>query len=368
MLKENGPKYLQLKEEMLTWVISEKWKQDEQIPTEHEIASLYSLSRQTVRQAIGELVKDGWLYRVQGKGTFVKARQLNTTDTTQTIGMITTYISDYIFPDIVRGAEAELRECGFRLLLSCTDNDKRKEKESIDMLLSAPLSGLIVEPTKSAENNENLHSFLALELQSIPYIMINESYPELNCPVIKVDDVQGGFTAAKHLIQLGHRAIAGFFKTDDLQGVNRMKGFIEAHREHQISLLPDRIHRYATEEKDTKPVEAALNLIRKPSTRPTAMVCYNDELAFKILNIARKEGLQIPEDLSIVGFDDSYLATATEIKLTTLSHPKAEMGHLAARTLISMIKMREKSTPKTVESQVFKPELIIRNSTQPPKL
>lgn len=366
MLKESGPKYLQLKEEMLTWVISERWKPDEQIPTEHEIASLYNMSRQTVRQAIGELVKEGWLYRVQGRGTFVKHKLLNATDTTQTIGMITTYISDYIFPDIVRATEAVLRENGFRLLLSSTDNNKRKEKESIDMLLSAPLSGLIIEPTKSAGVNENLNSFLAMELQHIPYLMINESYPELNCPVIKVDDVQGGFMAAEHLIQLGHRAIAGFFKTDDLQGVNRMKGFIEAHRVRQVSLQPQMLHRYTTEEKDSTPVDAALNLLRASSTRPTAMVCYNDELAFKMLHMARREGLCVPEDLSIVGYDDSSLAAAAEVKLTTLSHPKAEMGRLAAEKLISMIRTKGKPTSKEIGNHIFKPELIIRNSTMPP--
>ena len=84
--------------------------------------------------------------------------------------------------------------------------------------------------------------------------MINERYPEINCPSLIVDDEEGGFKAAQHLIELGHRRIAGFFKTDDLQGVNRLKGFIRAHQHYQIPLLPEFVIHYTTEEKRAKAV------------------------------------------------------------------------------------------------------------------
>lgn len=361
MKEKQMPKYLQLKQEILSWLHTGKLKPNDQMPSENEIAEQFQMSRQTVRQTFGELEQEGWLYRMQGKGTFVSTPQTQKSRDVQTIGILTTYISDYIFPHIVRGAESALRARGYRLLLSSTDNDKEKEKESLDMMMSQPLSGLIIEPTKSAEGNPNLSYYLSLDYQHIPYLMINERYPEMNCPSLVVDDEEGGFKAAQHLIELGHRRIAGFFKTDDLQGVNRLKGFIRAHHHYQIPLLPEFVIHYSTEEKRHKPYVSATAMLAQADERPTAFVCYNDEIAIHLLEAVRTTGLQVPQDISLVGFDDSSLATATEVKLTTLAHPKTEMGVDAAEILIDMIQNKRANGNKT--GKVYKPELIVREST-----
>jgi GntR family transcriptional regulator of arabinose operon len=353
------PKYQQLKQEILSWLQKGQLKPNEQIPTENEIAAQFKMSRQTVRQTLGGLEQEGWLYRLQGKGTFVSALNGRKVQEAQMIGMITTHISDYIFPHIVQGTESALRSRGYSLLLSSTDNDKEKETQSLIMMLGQSLKGLIVEPTKSAQGNPNLQHFLALQLRGIPLVMINERYPEMNCPCVKVDDEAGGFKAAEYLILLGHRHIAGFFKTDDLQGINRLKGFMRAHQQYQIPLLPESVVHFCTEEKATKPYDAALAML-KHQERPTAFVCYNDELAVRLLDAVRQIGLNIPEDLSLVGFDDSPLATATEVKLTTLGHPKADLGIKAVEVLLSMIET-ESQTEKDV---VFSPELVIRESAR----
>lgn len=356
------PKYMQLKGELLSWIQSGRLKPDDQTPSEHEIAGQFSMSRQTVRQALGQLEKEGWLYRLQGKGTFVARQDTRSLQQSNMIGMMTTHISDYIFPHIVRGAEARLREGGYSMMLSSTDNDKNKERENLEMMLSQPFKGLIIEPTKSAQGNPNLQLFLSLEIHRIPFIMINERYPELHCPCLKLDDEAGGFMAAEHLIQLGHKEIAGFFKTDDLQGANRLKGFTRAFHKYRLPLGQDTVTHYTTEQKLTVPYEAALQMLQRQE-RPTAFVCYNDELAVLLLEAARQTGLSVPEDLSIIGFDDSTLATATEVKLTTLSHPKQEMGVRAADMLIDMIEKRTADAPKDV---IYKPEIILRNSTKAP--
>ena len=355
------PKYLQLKQEIFSWLHSGRLKPDDQMPSENEIAEQFQMSRQTVRQTFGELEQEGWLFRIQGKGTFVSNPQAQKAQAVQTIGVLTTYISDYIFPHIVRGVEAALRDKGYRLVLSSTDNDKEKEKENLTMMMSQPLSGLIIEPTKSAEGNPNLSYYLSLDYQKIPYIMINECYPEMDCPFVKMDDELGGYLATEHLIQLGHQRISGFFKTDDLQGVNRLKGFMRAHHQHQIPLTPENVVNYSSEERDSKPSEMARQLLGQPENRPTAFVCYNDGLAVSLLEVIRKLGLTIPEDLSMVGFDDSNLATATEVKLTTLTHPKTEMGIVAAEILINMIEGNAKE--QAPRQRIFTPELVIRTST-----
>ncbi|WP_308635498.1 GntR family transcriptional regulator [Paenibacillus silvisoli] len=364
-MKEKAlPKYVQLKREILEWIEAGKLRPDEQMPSENEIAEQFGISRQTVRQTLGELEQEDRLYRIQGKGTFVaqpKGEHQQHVET-RTIGLVTTYISDYIFPHIVRGAEAAVREKGYSLLLSSTDNDKNKERESLQMLTDQPLSGLIIEPTKSAEGNPNLAYFLALNNRRIPYVMINAKYPEISSPSLVIDDEEGGYAAAEHLLQLGHRRIAGLFKTDDLQGVLRLKGFMRAHQQDNAELHPEFVVTYRTEEKEDRPLATAAELLARPEgKRPTALVCYNDELALRLLDVIRKAGLSVPQDISIVGFDDSWLATATEVKLTTLAHPKTEMGEDAAQMLFALIESGGSAVP---DSKIYKPRLIVRESTQ----
>lgn len=356
------PKYIQLKQKILSWLDSGHLKPDEQIPSENEIAGQFGMSRQTVRQALGDLEKEGWLYKLQGKGTFVSQPKTRQIQNMQMVGMITTYISDYIFPHIVRGAEGVLRDRGYSLTLSSTDNDKVKERNNLESLLVQPIRGAIIEPTKSAQGNPNLDLYLALQVHGIPFIMINERYPELHCPCLKMDDEAGGYIAAKHLIELGHRNIAGFFKTDDLQGANRLKGFIRAHREHKLSFQPGTITHYSTETASTVPYAAAVSMLgQEQPHRPTAFVCYNDELAIRLLQAARETGLSVPDQLSIVGFDDSPLSTAAEVKLTTIAHPKSAMGIDSANLLLDMIE--GKASP-AAEDIVYAPELILRESTR----
>ena len=361
MKEKNIPKYLQLKQEILTWIHSGKLKANDKIPTENEIAKQFEVSRHTVRQTLGELENEGWLFKIQGSGTFVSRREPSKDNGLKIIGVLTTYISDYIFPHIVRGAEETLRQRGYRLLLSSTDNNKEKERENLEMLINQPLSGLIIEPTKSAQGNPNLDLYLTLNNVDIPYLMINERYAEMSCPVIKVDDEHGGFLATEHLINLGHEHIIGFFKADDVQGVNRLKGFIRAHQAYKKTIAPNAVISYVTEEKETRPLQVALDILQDTSNRPTAFVCYNDELAIKLLEVIRGAQLTVPNDISIVSFDDSLLAVATETKLTTLTHPKAELGAKAAEVLMRMI---ENQSDYQLEDIIFTPELVIRESTK----
>ena len=362
-MSSQSPKYLRLKEEIVSWIAGGRYRPGDKLPSENELSDQFGLSRQTVRQSIGELVQEGWLSREQGKGTFVArlSGERKSAGGSRTVGLITTYISDYIFPSIVRGVEAALKDRGYRLLLSSTDNRKDRERESLEMMLSQGVCGLIVEPTRSAEGNPNFDAYMAMQYHGIPLLMINEQYPDLDCPCVKLDDEAGGHLATAHLLEAGHKRVAGFFKTDDLQGVHRMKGFVRAHRDHGVPVDPERIVRYSTEEKEERP-RAALRELLRSAEPPSAIVCYNDQLAVALLDVVREAGLRVPEDLAIVGYDDSFLATATEIKLTSVEHPKAEMGERAANLLIAML---EGGPRHEEQGWVYAPSLAVRQSTVP---
>jgi GntR family transcriptional regulator, arabinose operon transcriptional repressor len=351
------------------WITSGQVKPGDKIYSENELVKMFGVSRHTVRQAVGDLVHEGWLYREQGAGTFCSNRlvqnQITNQDSTpnsKNIGVITTYISDYIFPLIIKGIESYLSEQGYSLTLACTNNDVELEKQCLQSMLSRNIDGLIVEPTKSSSYNPNINYYLELEHRNIPYLMINQFYSQLIPSHIIINDEKGGFLATDHLIKLGHEKIIGIFKTDDLQGVYRMKGFIRAFRENNIPFFPEMIINFTTEEQKEKLIENIKDILISSEARPTGIVCYNDQVALSVFNVLRELNLTVPKDISIVGYDDSYLAEATEIKLTSVTHPKEKMGIDAAKWIVSAVENKN-SEGSTQHSIVYEPELIVRNST-----
>lgn len=356
-------KYKVVKDTIKTWILQGKVKPGEKIYSENELMKIFEVSRHTVRRAVGDLVHEGWLYREQGSGTYCTHRfkKMKHRGSEKNIGVITTYISEYIFPSIIRGIESYLSEKGYSLIVASTDNDIEKEKQCLENMLSRNIDGLIVEPTKSASDNPNLNYYLNLEQNEIPYLMINQFYQSISPPHIILDDEHGGYIATEHLIKLGHKRLLGLFKNDDLQGVNRMKGFFRAIREHHLPFFSDMVITYTTENRDEKTVDEVRALLRSPN-RPTGIVCYNDEIALNVLHVTRELELKVPEDLSIVGYDDSHLTEATEVKLTSVTHPKMDMGIQAAKWIVSKIEDRGEETFS--HSKVYTPELVIRHSTR----
>ncbi|QVY63515.1 GntR family transcriptional regulator [Cytobacillus gottheilii] len=360
-------KYMIVKEEIKESIIKGDVKPGEKIQSENELIKRFEVSRHTIRKAIGDLIHEGWLYSEQGAGTFCSNQihedpNSHSKSSGKSIGVITTYISDYIFPSIIKGIESYLTNHGFSLILACTDNDLEKEKQCLEMMLNRNIDGLIIEPTKSSSFNPNINYYLQLEQNQIPYLMINQFYSQLNPPHLILDDEKGGFLATEHLIKQGHVNIVGFFKTDDLQGINRMKGFIRAFRENNISLFPEMIITYTTEDDNEELLNKMKNRLIPTDTAPTGIICYNDTLALKILDLLRTLGIKIPEDISIVGYDDSYLAEASEIKLTSITHPKTQMGLDAAKWIVSAVE--NKNSPKLrQDSIIYNPVLIERSST-----
>ncbi|MBM7540936.1 MULTISPECIES: GntR family transcriptional regulator [Amphibacillus] len=364
-------KYSIVKQAIKSKILDGTFQPHQKISSESELMKQFNVSRHTVRLAIGELVNQGWLYREQGAGTFCADRSKEENgqvpQNQKNIAIITTYISDYIFPSIIRGAESYLSQNGYHVSLFSTNNDHENERRFLEKILTQHFDGVIVEPTKSAISNPNINYYLNLERQNIPYIMINAYYDELEPLSITVNDELGGLKQTEHLIELGHENIVGFFKNDDGQGAKRMKGYLKAHRKHSLPINPNNIVTYRTEDKYHKPIEELEKLLALPEKeRPTGLVCYNDELAITLLDVLRKRELQIPKDISIVGFDDSFLAEVSEVKLTTIKHPQSELGKKAAELILELVRDKNSNRQKmkeTINSYVFEQELVIRQST-----
>jgi GntR family transcriptional regulator of arabinose operon len=358
MIDIEKPKYQKLKDFIIEEIKCDKIAVGEKIPSENELAEAFEISRNTVRQGIGELVNEGWLYRIQGKGTFVNVHPEEKTERLKTIAVMTSYLSDYIFPSIIRGIDSVLSINGYSMLLSCTHNQHQKERLCLENLLNQSISALIVEPTKSALPNPNIDLYKKFESQGIPILFIHGSYRELPASYIAEDDVEAGYIATKYLFDLGHKKVAGIFKMDDIQGHMRFSGFQKAHSEAEVLVSDTRIMWFETNDLDSR-FKSSNSHLESLLSDCTALVCYNDQISLRIIDLLREKGIKIPKDISLVSFDDSELALASETKLTTVAHPKETLGVEAAKVILNMIdNKKEKYDIK------FKPELVVRNSTQ----
>ncbi|WP_050614033.1 GntR family transcriptional regulator [Bacillus testis] len=333
------PKYQVIIDDIKSKILSGDYSVGEQIPTESALQEKYKVSRQTVRKAILELSNEGFLRSEKGSGTYVSNQYQSKSGNhskNRTIGVITTYISDYIFPSIIRGIEGRLNEDNYSLLLASTNNDVEQEKRALEMMLSFGVDGLIVEPTKSNLYNPNIAYYLSFKEQDVPFIMINAYYEELSVPFLCLDDVRSSYLATKELISKGHTQIGLISKTDDLQGKYRMKGYIKALGEAKLRFRPEHVLSFNTETKQ----DLSTNLkkfLSENIDELTSIVCYNDEVGFEVANVCRQLDISIPEQLSIIGQDNSYIAQNANIKLTTLTHPQEQMGRDAADWVIKKL-------------------------------
>ena len=351
------PKYVLLKDFIKNSIESGELAPGKKIFSENELAARFSISRHTVRQAVGEMVNEGLLYRTQGSGTFVSSGKSAKKEKSRIIGVITTYLDDYIFPGIIKGIDNKLGSQGYSMILSHTDNKVEREAQCISNMLQKNVDGFIIEPTKSALPNPNQKLYADMIKRGIPFVQINGYYPGHQYSYIVEDDEAGGDMAACHLFQLGHRRIGGIFKVDDIQGHNRYKGVVKAHRNRGFLIAENAVIWYTTEDMDAMFDDNGRDILLKRLDGCTAVICYNDQVALKLLDVFKRAGKEVPKDISVVSFDDSELAVASDVKLTSVAHPGSKLGEKAAAGLLDLLRCKS-----AIIRESIIPELIIRAS------
>lgn len=355
----NQAKYYKLMEFIKKEILMGRIKPGEQIPSENILCEEHSLSRHTARKAISMLVNEGYLYTEHGRGTYCLDRKKIRRDS-KNIGVITTYISEYIFPKVIQGIDRVLSGDGYSIILKNTNNSIESEAYCLEDVLGKNVEGLIVEPTKSALFSNNLTFYEALDKHHIPYIFIHGYYQQLeDKSQVILDDARGMFSIVNYLSELGHKNIAGIFKADDIQGINRHKGFARGLNEAGLLYNPDSIVWYHTEDREIKPYAVIRQMI-EAKKKVDAIVCYNDEVAYKTIEMLGNMGVGVPEDISVTGFDDSYFSGSCPVKITTVSHPKDLLGEEAARILLQMLK--DGNYQNNPIRKIIVPELIIKDS------
>lgn len=358
---EKQLKYFSLMKDLREQILDGKIKPGEKLPSENELSGAYQVSRQTVRKALQILEEEGFVYAEHGRGTFC-SKMLQYRKKTKNIAVVTTYLSDYIFPRVIQGIDQVLTENGYSILLKNTRNSRKLEAKYLEELLQKNIDGLIIEPSKSQIFCKHCNLYERLEEYGIPYVFIQGSHAQLKeKPHILLNDCHGGYLITNYLIQLGHKRIAGVFKADDTQGQERHKGYVQALTEAGIPYNPDLVVWFYTEDRKLHPYEKMKQMAAERKNCPfDAVVTYNDQIAIEVMRALEEMNVSVPEEVSVTGYDNSYLAQTCKIPLTTIAHPQEKLGEMAAELLLSLIK--DEKNEKISKQIIIEPELVIRES------
>lgn len=301
--------------------------------------------RESVEQAIKEL----------GYVRHEAARHLRAGYST-TVGLLLLDAWNPGFIEVARGVEDTTSSRGLAVMISNSARDIERERTYLRLFSEQRTAGLIVVPHD--EFTEGLHHIRA---GGMPVVVLERAESGTHSMSVSVDDVTGGELAARHLISLGHRALVfiGDEGTaapvhDRLTGVRN--AVAEAGDDVHLDVLPAELTAEAG--RATGEQIAAL----PPETRPTAVTTAIDLLAIGVLQALQQHGIRVPEDISLVGYDDIPFARQLSVPLTTVRRPHYEMGTTAATLLATSL------AGETPESHhvVFEPELVVRESTGPP--
>jgi len=371
-------KYKQVADRLRVCIGEGTFKSGERIPTEPELCEQFNVGRQTLRKAVALMEEAGYLKRVQGSGTYVCEREerrsgdfrKNTPEyavrvpaaegENRTITLVMMNGKSYVFLDIMQGISEVLTANGYILNTVITDGDYYKEQLILENMLQNPSAGLLFEPVCSGLLSVNYPLYKEV-FSRIPAFMIHmDSVPQF--PFIALNDRQGSKMLANYLISLGHKRIGTVYSFDEYTGQNRYRGFLDALREHDIRHIQrDNVWMFHDRMNDLFEVGGGIALGRM-CKEVTAIMCHDDRVASKLIGYLKKKQIRVPEDISVVGYDNS-LYSQLGVAITTVTHPGTEYGKMAADALLQMI-----YSPENVDFSRYcvEPELVIRDSAGPP--
>ncbi|BCH20283.1 LacI family DNA-binding transcriptional regulator [Mesorhizobium sp. L-8-3] len=257
------------------------------------------------------------------------AKRLST-GRTESISLVTPEIANPFFAELAAAIEAEAERHGYAVYISSTHGDPARAVDAIRRLADQHVDGLIM-----MTNRPDDGTLAALLRRHANVVLVDEDVPGVDLPRIFVENENGAYLAAMHLIDAGHRDIALIGGPPGLLSVReRLAGFERAMRERGLPVRPERmlLGDYSRQFGH----EALLQLVDR-GERPTAILACSDYIAVGVLQAARQRGLAVPADMSLVGFDDMPFAELVDPPLTTVRQPVAEMGRIAFERLVALL-------------------------------
>jgi DNA-binding LacI/PurR family transcriptional regulator len=327
-----------------------------------DIARVAKVSHSTVSRALhnSSLVNHETAERIRqiarekGYRPSAVARSL-VTRKTRTIGVVVTRIADPFIAEVVNGIEEVANDHGYSVFLANSNADPDREVKVVHSFHERRVDGILV----TASRVGALYMPLLTEMR-VPTVLINNQHPGEFVHSVMIDNPAASRQATEHLLQLGHKRIAYIGDQFGFQSdIERFAGYRSTLEVADIPFFPElTAHGDGKAEGGMRAMEKLLGL----ADPPTAVFCYNDMSALGALRAIHAHGLRVPDDISVVGFDDLFIASYISPTLTTISQPMRQMGSMAMEILLNLFSGSNSKTNMKVQGQ-----LIVRESTAPPR-
>lgn len=354
IVPEKASKYIALYQTLLQEIVSGAMPVGAKMPSESLLIKMYGYSRQTVRKSLDKLATEGYIETVQGSGSFVKnTSKIFVTKSNESVVLMALSYDHHYFPLYIKGIEDTLKGFGISLIIKSSNYNPEEEEAGLLEAMCSNVRGILLFPAYSASLYHNRYLYRQIQSRGIPIITLGNPVCLEDIPFVGVDDYAGGELVGQHLIQMGHSKILCTMNANEVAGRLRYAGFVSALKSAGKNVDPDDVLWYGYGEFKEKTSATAIEKAKDV----TALFCYNDEIALQLCQMLQGMNISVPRDISVVGYDDSYLSKLGTVQLTTVAQNPYEIGCAAANQLAACL--RDSIPAKTM---LFAPSLVKRES------
>lgn len=306
----------------------------------------YRISDNTKKLVLNASVEMGYVPDQLARGLRTKR--------TNTIGLVIPDISNPFFSTIARNIEIQARKVGKSIILSDSQEDTQLEIESLRILQGRKVDGLIICPVGEQSNH-----LVPIVNSGLPVVIVDRYFPELKCPYVVSDNYQGALEAVNYFLEMNHKRVA-YIQGRVNTSVNndRIRGYRDAHKKHGIPVDESII---VGDSFGKRNGYIGTKILLKNNSRPTAIFSASNLISLGAMSAIQEEGLKIPDDISIISFDDQPYSEYLATPMTTVAQQTAEAGEIAFKLLLSQI---EDEDYKPVDGIVLPTELTFRKSVK----
>ena len=322
------------------------YQPDDKLPTEHDLAQMFHVSRITSTRALNELQSMGLIVRRQGSGSYVANKNANggTHLTGDFVAMIMPYVDlQGRMHEILEGVSGVLTRHNYHLTIYNSGVDAADERTLLMRARSNGIKGIILYPKV---DNSNIDIIYDMHIHKFPITLVDKKYAGIPISNACVDNFKGAYDITDYLLKLGHHNI-GFITNRRMEEVysvrERYFGYYEAMKKNNVPIDFDYVVRgFTASQNDNVDIRQNADIIRRLiSSGITAIVAASDVVAFEILKCCENENIKVPEDLSLVGFDNLGQCAYTTPPLTTCDQDFINVGELAVELLLQQIELND---------------------------
>jgi LacI family transcriptional regulator len=273
------------------------------------------------------------------------------------IGFVAPTLLHPFFAEIARAISAAVRDKGYFLIVSSSEEDPEIEREEISRLLSRRLDALVI-----ASAATDLEQFNRMDKMAQPYVLVDRDLTGIAANFVGVNEEKAGRLATEHLIEMGCRRVAHIRGQDNSTGRGRFEGYRQALHDRGIQYCEDYVVRRTLVDTDTtRQGMEAMRLLLQRNPKPDGVFCFNDPLAIGAMTTILDAGLRIPEDIALIGCGDLPNDDCLRVPLSSIDQHSQMIGQRAAEIVLSLLESKQRPRARTI---ILEPTLAVRSSTQ----